>query len=213
MKTPRRKVQALPQPSEATPVPRPMGMRRWSWVDTRLQLHRVEQLLVSMASHTAIVNEMREQYGCGRKRADRLIARVRASWAAQDQGNREAWRAQQVRSVSSTIARLKSRIAAVEVRVNPDTGQAEFTGKVPAALYQVQARYEELLMELTGARAPEQVNVNHSGAVTVNATLQAVALNLSPEEYDEMLATYQETERLAEMARTSITVMPNGKVQ
>ena len=178
-----------------------MGVRgrRWGLAATRQQLRVVEQLMMVGMAAPAIVRAMQQQeqqqherFACGVGRTALLMRRVREQWGQEDEGARPVAKAAAVRRILRYIqAAQGERRPANEgggYRVNPN--------------WSAVARFEALLADIQGTRAPIEVNVD----VRVGQAAMVVLANMTSEQLAERLAAARERRMLAERARAIDTV-------
>ena len=182
----------------ASEVRVPKRGQKYTLAEVELQMSVVEQLVLATQSRPAITKAMRERFGVGSLRVLRLVARVQERWKQEDQEARPAYRAAAMRRIERYIAQARGERAPDGTwRTKPD--------------YPALARFESLLADIQGTRAPVQVDV--SVDVRVSASLQAVIASLTPEQCAERLAAARERRALAERQRASDRALGTGGAQ
>lgn len=177
----------LPTPTiEVDRTPRVMGApKQYSKVVTAEHTAAIEQLLMQGHSELAIAKYMDETYNIGRTRVRTLSARVLDAWAKADAENRRHERSAQIRRLKKYIRECEGVIGADKrtwVRKPNDSARA---------------KYEELLMKITGTAAPLELNVN----VQVSDALMSAISNMDEDTVQGMLDEYYENQQLAARAR------------
>ncbi len=164
----------------------------------------IESLMVSGLGESVIVRRVRKQetLGIGAKRTKTIIRRIRERWEREDALRKPLLRAE-------TLRRLQRDAQTAR-------GQYDATTQtwVLKPNFQAVARFEELIADIAGTRAPIQVNVDAS--VRVSESALHVITALSPEETHAMLAEYRELQALAERAKRlppAITVNGTGTAE
>lgn len=168
-------------PREVRKAPHPTIPISWTITETKQHESAIESMLLYGTMSSSIVRTMRAQYGVGPKRVGRLIARIRDRWVAEDAEARSTNKAAAVRRLTQQIRKLTvgERDPGGGWVVKPDPKTA--------------ARYEQLLSEIQGTKAPLEVNVMAGVAV---AAMSAIA-ELTPEELQQELRELEEEEEQA----------------
>lgn len=186
--------QLRPLATAGNVVPGTDRRRVWTQAETREHVAFLEQLYVRGTSLRQMELAARQRFGLRPGRVTSLLDRIRETWRKEDEANRASNRAAAVRRVTRYIRDA-------EGRKNQDGSWIEKPN------YAALARFEELLSDLQGTREPVKVDLN----VRVQETVLNVIAGLSPEELGELVAEYEDTERLAEAARRGLVIDTTGE--
>ena len=156
----------------------------------------IEQQLLVTHSKSAVAKLMLDRYGISKLRVSILIQRVYERWKEEDALARPANR-------SSAIRRVERYIAQARGERRAQTPEERELGIVPPYVikpdFQALFRFESLLADYQGTRAPVKVEVTND--VRVSVSLQAIIANMSPEEAARRIASARERRTLAEKQR------------
>jgi hypothetical protein len=172
------------------------GHRVYTPEEVAHHLEAVDVLLAQSASYGQVARAMQERFGVGKSRTYGLIKRVYAKWEAERAENGKHDRNRLIASIRRSIAQCEVRMAAL--------GEAPRTNEW-ATLNNVKLRYQEQLMDLTGARVPEVIE--HNINATVNTNILTVVATLNPEQVESYRARRRARE-LEEETRVSSPALP-----
>lgn len=182
---------------------RATAAKRYTAAEVHRHLEAVEQLLLQSATNGQVARAMKAEFGVGRDRTTALINRVLEKWDAERAEDRKHDHARIVGMVRRAIAQVEAKMA--EKGLSP--GQW-------ADLNRLRSKYIDQLMDLTGARAPEEVTVNLNA--TVNNTILAVVAALNPEQVEKLKARRRARELEAPAVVSETRTLPpysNGSAE
>jgi hypothetical protein len=128
----------------------------------------------------------------GTNRFRQLSARVRARMVDEDKDRVATRKVEQINRTMRVITKLR-----ISFFATPERAVADLR-RLSAAIRE----QEQLLADLTGTREPLKVEVD----MRVKEAVTAVVLNMSPEQMNARLQDFQETMRLAGLARDRLLV-------
>jgi hypothetical protein len=169
----------------------------WKRSETERQMFIVYSGVVQGASPTAIRRSLQQEFPRVQKyRYDTLYARV------QDQLNQEEKEAGVSRR-SEAIRRIQARIQALDTRAreyeHPEGRKPTPDDlRLAKSLFAEARQQDQLLATITGITAPIKIEVE----AKVKETVTVLMAMMTPEQISAHLAKYNETLRLADLART-----------
>jgi hypothetical protein len=158
---------------------------RYTKEESAEQLAVVDQAMVQGVRHNAILRMMRERFGVGPSRVQKLEQRVRDRLA--EEGRRNHATAKEVAVARAERALVQSETLFAQAAERRD--------------HQAQARIlrdkTRLLDHLAMLNGLAQVNVNETVNVNVSHALVGAIASLTPEQTAQMVARARERERMA----------------
>lgn len=166
---------------------------KYTTAETEQHIALCEQLMLGTHSTVSIVAAMRERFGLRKGRVRWLMERARQKWQEEDQAARPSNRAAQIRRIERYLQQARGER-------KPQTS-AERAAGIPAGWvtrpdWPAVFRFESLLADVMGTKAPTQVAVTVDQRVTSN--LQIVIASLTPEQVAERLLAARERRQKAE---------------
>lgn len=155
--------------------------------ENKAQEATVEALLVQAVGTAAIARVCRERHGVSPTRVAKLISRLRARWAAEEEANRPTNRASAIRRCMRSLQEARAGVPKTEQDAN---GRAVQVGWLTPPDHRLAYRYECLLADLQGTRSPIKFDLNVDARVS--GALGVVIASLSPEQIAQRLAVARE---------------------
>lgn len=145
-------------------------------LQTREQEQYIERLMLTRSSLTyrAAYERVRAKFGISQTRYRKIRARIMDRWTREDDQMRPAWKSQAMRRLNMWIRKMER--------------ESDF---------KLVQRFHSDLMTIQGVREPVRLDLH----VEVQESVAQVIMELTPEQLDDALNEYRQTQALAAAAK------------